>query len=433
MQWLTNSIIKVFGYKELRLAKELKVFEALSKDKIQQHQLIKLNALITHFRKFPFYEKLLAKYGIQNTTLNSLEELKNFPVITKDIIGANLSYIAQRPEAKLLNSTSGSTGKSFHFYQSKEMLQWRRAANIIHFGWIGVDYWKDRKLTVWGLSPKTNRLTYIMQEIKVALQGGRRLQGYGLDDEKCKEILKEMHKYKPACLTAYPGYAYAIACAGKKYNIKPPALKVIVISGEMVFEHQRKEMEKYFGCKTFNRYGSREFGAIAHECEQRTGLHIHPARLYVETDNNGEFLITDLNNFATPFIRYAIEDAGQVAEANCPCGRNYQSIVELQGRCHDIIKTKSGKLLPGQFWTILSKTVPGIEEFQLVQKNPELIEMRIIVNSTYKDENESKFHHKLHTIVGDEIKLDIVKVSRLELTPAGKRKFIIKEPQQNNQ
>lgn len=429
---LTNLIVKIFGYRELRFSKELKVFETLSKDKIQQHQLIKLNALITHFRKFPFYEKLLVKHSIKNTSLNSLEELKNFPVITKDIIRANLSYIAQRPEARLLNSTSGSTGKNFQFYQSKEMLQWRRAANIIHFGWIGVDYWSDRKLTIWGLSPKTKPFTYIMQEIKVALQRGRRFQGYGLDDEKCKAILKEMHKYKPACLTAYPGYAYAIVCTGRKYNIKPPALKAIVVSGETVFEHQRKEIENYFGCKTFNRYGSREFGSIAHECEQRTGLHIHPARLYVETDENGGLLVTDLNNFATPFIRYAIGDAGQVAEANCPCGRNYQSIVELQGRCHDIIKTKSGKLLPGQFWTTLSRSVPGIEEFQIVQKNPGLIEMRIIVDSNYKDENESKFHHKLHTIVGDEVKLDIVKVNQLELTPAGKRKFVIKERQENN-
>ncbi len=427
MRWLTNSIIKVFGYQELRLAKELKNFESYSKDQINFYQLEKLNYLIEHFRKFPFYSNVLKQHDAPDEKLTSLEQLKRFPIVTKDIISENLDYISSRPEAKLLNSTSGSTGKNFQFYQSKEMLQWRRAANIIHFGWIGVDHWSDRKLTVWGLSPKTKRLTHIMQEIKVALKRGRRFQGYGLDDEKCKAILEEMHKYKPACLSAYPGYAYEIARAGQKYNIEPPALKAIVVSGETVFEHQRKEIEKYFGCKTFNRYGSREFGSIAHECEQRTGLHIHPARLYVETDENGELLVTDLNNFATPFIRYAIGDAGQITDANCPCGRNYQSIVELQGRCHDIIKTKSGKLLPGQFWTTLSRSVPGVEEFQLVQKNPELIEMRIIVNSKYKDENESKFHHKLHTIVGDEIKLDIVKVNRLELTPAGKRKFVIKE------
>jgi len=95
---------------------------------------------------------------------------------------------------------------------------------------------------------------------------------------------------------------------------------------------------------------------------------------------------------------YAIGDAGQVTDEPCACGRNYQSIINLQGRCHDILTTRSGKQLPGQFWTTLSRSVPGIGEFQVVQKDPENIELRVKVGPEYRSENEQALHDKLRAM-----------------------------------
>jgi len=430
MRWLANLIVKAFGYRELRLVERMKAFETLSREELRRHQLRKLNALVAHFRTYPFYARLLADHGVAGRELTSLEELSRLPVITKDVIMANLATIAERPEAKLLNSTSGSTGRNFQFYQDQQMLLWRRAANIVHMQWIGVDYWKDRKFTVWGLSPKVRRLADLSQRLKVWLQNGRRVQAYGLDEERCAEILRIMHRYRPAAMTAYPGYAFELARVGRERQIAPPQIRAVVVSGEMLLDHQREAIEGYFACKVFNRYGSREFGSIAHQCSQGGGLHVHPGRLYVEADQQGELLITDLNNFATPFIRYAIGDAGQVSDEPCACGRQFQSIVDLTGRTHDILRTSSGRQLPGQFWTTLSRSVPGIEEFQVVQKDAEHIELRVKAGPGYRDENEHHLHDKLRSVVGDEIAMDVVKVDSIELTAMGKRRFVIRADQE---
>ena len=419
-------IVNLFGRQELKVVKQLERFEKLSYDQISESRLRKLNQLITHFRTYPFYRDLMKQCGSPET-LTHIDNLKRFPVITKDVIRSNLDYIAQRPESVYLNSTSGSTGTNFKFYQSKEMLIWRRAANIVHCSWMGVNYWRDRKVTVWGLSPKIKHVREWLQKVKVFVQGGKLYQAYGLDEGRCVEILDDMRDFSPASMTCYPTYGYALAQAGEKGGVKSPGLKAIIVSGETCFEHQKEKMQNYFGCKVYNRYGSREFGSIAHEDERQKGLLIHPARLYVETDQDGEMLVTDLNNFATPFIRYAIGDSGVICHRNEGSGKTaFDSIQNLSGRSHDMIRTKSGKQLPGQFWTTLSRSVPGIDAFQLVQKDKEHIELRAKVNSEYKDANEDKLHQKLKLVAGDEVKLTVVKVKEIEKTPAGKRRFIIR-------
>jgi len=426
MRWHVNAILSLIMHKAIRSANTMKRLEQSSSEAIENHQLKKLNLLINHFRTYPFYSKLLNDHNSPKESLTSLEQIKMLPVITKQTIRDNLGYIANQPNAKYPDSTSGSTGKNFIFYRSKELAMERRAANIVTHDWIGVDYLRDPKLVIWGNSPQTNRCAAFTTPIKLILRNNQMLQAYGMDEDKAFEFLQYMNKFKPVMLQAYPNYAQMMACVGRKRKIMPHPLKAIVLSGEMLLDHQKEEIESYFQCTVYNRYGSREFGVMAHECEHRSGLHILPSRFYLETDEHGELLVTDLDNYATPFIRYMIGDAGEVLQSNCPCGKSLQSIFNITGRSHDIIKTRSGKLLPGQFWTTLTRSVPGIREFQLVQHSKDNLELKIVIDSTYCEENESKLYHKLENLIGNEIKMTIKKVDKIEITPAGKRRFVIK-------
>ncbi len=428
MQMLFSWLAKSLSGNISRVVKELQSFETMSRDAICAFQLDKLNLLIDHFRSYPFYAALLAEHGVGGKKLHSFDDLRSFPVVTKDVIRENLEYISGRKESVLLGSTSGSTGKNFRFYQNPEMLLYRRAQNILMLNWVGIDHWLDRKFTVWGLSPKNHAMEGLLQSAKVFIQNSMRVQAYGLDEDRCIEIIQQIRRYKPAYIHAYPGYAYEIARAGIKHGIEPPAVRAFVVSGETMFDHQAEAIREYFGNNLFSRYGSREFGAVAHDRLGGNGLYVHPAKAFVESDENGDLLVTDLTNTATPFIRYAIGDAGTVvgpepgASAFC-----YQRIADLVGRTHDIIKTRSGKLLPGQFWTIMSKTVPGIGMFQVVQHDQDHVDLKIVAGPDYRDENEHKLHDELRQIAGDEMIMRVVKVDHIELTPSGKRKFVIKQ------
>ena len=178
--------------------------------------------------------------------------------------------------------------------------------------------------------------------------------------------------------------------------------------------------------RSYRRYGSREFGNIAHECRYGGSLHVIPSRFYLENGADGELLVTDLDNLATPFIRYQIGDIGQVSAIQCKCGFQHQSILNIQGRSHDVIRTKTGKQVPGQFWTVLSRCVPGIKQFQVVQRNLEAIDFNIITTKDYRDSEAHKLFEALKKVAGDEFCMNINKVDSIIPSASGKHKYIIK-------
>lgn len=423
--WSVHRAVMVFlphVYKQSRIMDRL---SRTSAGEIEHYRLQKLNALIRHFRTYPFYLQFLSDHGIPERPLKSLDEFSSFPIVTKSFITDNISYIAAQPSAHKINSTSGSTGVNFKFYQSRGMLTARSASVKLGYGWSGVEYWGDRKMVVWGHSPSHSKLEDAVIAVKQLLLNGRMLQGYGLDTAMSRDYLRLMHKDKPVVLEGYPSYIYKLAQVGTRENIKPFMPRAIITSGETLHHEQRELIEQYFTTKVTNRYGSREFGGIAYECRFHSGLHIAPFRFIVHEDANGELLVTDLDNYATPFIRYAIGDIGSVREINCPCGLTVDTLVSLSGRSHDIIRTRSGKILGGQFWTTASRAVGGIEAFQLVQYAVDSVELRIQTGADFKPENLKILEDKVHHIVGDELKLEIKYVDHIEPTKMGKLRFII--------
>jgi phenylacetate-coenzyme A ligase PaaK-like adenylate-forming protein len=80
---------------------------------------------------------------------------------------------------------------------------------------------------------------------------------------------------------------------------------------------------------------------VAVGCPHGTGLHIQSDRVVVEIqradgqirgEGPGEILVTNLFNWAQPFVRYRLGDRGVVAVVDCPCGFNGPTLVSLPGR-----------------------------------------------------------------------------------------------------
>lgn len=94
-------------------------------------------------------------------------------------------------------------------------------------------------------------------------------------------------------------------------------MESIITSGETLYPWQREGIEEVFGKCLYDRYGCREFGNIAHQCEEQECYHVNMERFFLEiVDKNGEWVkegergelvVTDLDNYGYPFIRYKIE------------------------------------------------------------------------------------------------------------------------------
>src|SRR5262249_20792418 len=142
----------------------------------------------------------------------------------------------------------------------------------------------------------------------------------------------------------------------------------------------------------------REVALIACECTEHCGLHLNVDNLYVEflredgspcaPDEVGYVVLTDLNNYGMPFIRYRIGDLGIPTNRDCPCGRGLPLMEGVTGRTMDIIHLPDGRHLTGLFFThiLLQHDFPGLESFQFEQTAPDCMKLRIVRGPGWRGE-----------------------------------------------
>lgn len=88
-------------------------------------------------------------------------------------------------------------------------------------------------------------------------------------------------------------------------------------------------------------YMTAEHGVIAAPCESGAALHVQADHLLVEIVGSdgralpagatGRVLVTDLHNYAAPYLRYDVGDRGRLVDGICACGRALP-LVELDAR-----------------------------------------------------------------------------------------------------
>ncbi|MBO4338033.1 MAG: phenylacetate--CoA ligase family protein [Lachnospiraceae bacterium] len=197
------------------------------------------------------------------------------------------------------------------------------------------------------------------------------------------KIIKQLNDFQPAMLSGYPSNL-ALLADFDELNIHPD---VVITGGELLTDDIREKLEHRFGCYVQTHYSCTEGGEIACECEEKH-LHINEDWVIVEpVDSNyapvpyGEMsdkvLITNLSNYIQPFIRYELTDRVIVHDEKCRCGRNTMWL-EIEGRTDDILEFDKGiRIAPMSLYKVLEE-VKSIRRFQLVQRAPDKVELRLI-------------------------------------------------------
>jgi len=160
--------------------------------------------------------------------------------------------------------------------------------------------------------------------------------------------------------------------------------------GEYLSDALRLRLSECFGCYVQTSYACTEGGTVACECAERH-FHINDDWVIVEpvdSENNpvpagvrsDKILLTNLYNFAQPFIRYEITDRVILHDEPCACG-NPSPWLELEGRTDDVVRlTQDGReirLAPLAIYATL-KEVHELRRFQLIALPENLVELRII-------------------------------------------------------
>ncbi len=312
--------------------KRLKASESLTLCELRKEQLLKLKVLLIHaYNNSKFYKNLYDNQGFDPKKFDSLDKLKDVPVINKnDLIANNKDIHTYKNNKNLIFSeTSGSTGQSLGFYRTKDWDASTRAAMFRGYSWYGVKPW-DRNGYFWGYNFSKSLKIRILD----ALQNRFRIFSY--DKENIKKFIKKLKKAK-----FLEGYSSMIYETAKIINNEGLAeklnLKLVKGTSEKIFDYYNVESQKAFGKKIVSEYGSAETGVIAFECPYGN-MHITMENVIVEVENN-EIIVTNLFSHSFPIIRYKLGDYVKMSDIkDCKCGMKHEIIEEVCGRVGGLIK-----------------------------------------------------------------------------------------------
>jgi phenylacetate-CoA ligase len=361
--------------------------------------------------------------------------LDDFPFLTKDIIRKEMKNMLSDDinQRKWYFTTSGgSTGVPIKFVQDLEYSQLTRWAVYESKSWAGY-HPGDRLLKLWGSSSENSAYKRFKTKVALWLLNTVFLDTFELSEQKIIEYIQIIKDFKPKLIVGYASSLYEIS----KYSferLKPlENIGAIVSSAGTLYPQMRQSIESTFGCKVYNRYGSREVGIIAAEDGTDKGLKLLPTTQVeiIREDGTqcaegeiGEIAITSLANYAMPLIRYKIGDLGSY--------RIHEGIFYLEkvaGRVVELFKTKKGKLIDGEYFTHLLYFQDWVKKFRFRQVDYDYIIVEVVTLSGKKPSQEmlSKIDTSIKKVMDEEIKVKWRFLDEIKPLPSGKYVYTLSE------
>lgn len=421
----------------------IKTLPYLRQDENDKRIILKLNKLLNHaYTTVPYYRNILDASDIVSNNkidLQSVDELQKIPFLTKKIIKQQKESIFSKnnhKKGRYQNTSGGSTGEPVVFLQDRDFLVNNQANFLLIESWRGVGLY-DSRLKLWGAERDTFKGTKpFTSYIREGLLNLTILNSFKMSPHDMRNYIELINKKKPKLILSYVQSIYELAKFAKKNNIEVKKQHSIHSAAGTLYDFMRDEIEQVFGCKVYNHYGSREVGAMASECKMQNGLHIIEDNNFIEVIDSagkpcepgakGEIVVTTLNNYSMPLIRYKIGDVGVLQTYKpCACGCTYPKLEKVIGRTTDLFTSLDGNKIDGEYFTHLFYFVNGIKLFQVTQETLNNIVVKIVPDQHVKSDDLSKIEDKIKFVIGDECLVDFEFVDTIPKTKTGKFLYTI--------
>jgi len=131
-----------------------------------------------------------------------------------------------------------------------------------------------------------------------------------------------------------------------------------------------------------------------------------------------------------PFINYDIGDRAQ-AGGPCPCGRGLPTLMALDGRASEVIRTPGGKVVAAgtlqYFRRVVPHTLDCVSEYQAVQTAADAVVLRVVPTPRFTAEYARRLEEALEDFLGPGMAVRVETVDRIAAEPSGKRLVIKSE------
>jgi len=364
-------------------SKFLDEVETWSYGKTKEYQFNSLkNVLINSQNNVPYYGKLFAEYEF-NPNIQSFEDMKKLPYLTKGIIMDNFNDLISKNfnGKKILFKTSGSTGKRLEFYGEDSMFK-KEAAYISHsFKSHNSSLYKEWSVWIRRHSPKDkNDLIVRDYELKRIY-----LSAFHLNDETINDYVRIINQSKTKTIVTYPSTAYWLSCLLEKNNLILDRITSIHGASEKCLPMWSEKIKSVFGFNLKMHYGQVEKVSFAYQSSFSENYHESLTYSFSEYDDNNTIIGTSFMNNVMPFIRYKTNDVVELLETPDYSFSSPLIIKEIDGRVDDMIVSESNSKIPSvNFYTIMSK-IKEIKMFQFYQKIDKSTKLSIVVREGFNE------------------------------------------------
>jgi len=194
--------------------------------------------------------------------------------------------------------------------------------------------------------------------------------------------------FEPKVLSVFPTNLIAIGRRCAERGVELPSVEMFYTIGETVSDETRSEVRETLGPEIVDTYSSMELGCIAIQCPESELYHVMSEAMIVEVIDEkghacadgqpGRLVVTDLLNFATPLVRYAIGDWAEPGPP-CPCGRGLPTLRRIFGRERNMVRVPDGT----RHWPRLGNAhylrIAPVNQLQVVQESLNDVELRLVV------------------------------------------------------
>lgn len=386
----------------------------------------------------PYYRELFKSLGFEPARLESLEDLRRLPLTSKADIRANMDRLkAEHAGALEKFSTGGSSGEPLIFYRGKERVSHDVAAKWRATRWWGVDI-GDPEIVVWG-SPIELGSQDRVRLLRDKFLRTELLSAFEMSNANLLQFTQRLRRFRPRMLFGYPSSLALLAeyVTNNGYKVDNLGVKVVFVTSECLYEHQRKAIETAFGAPVANGYGGRDAGFIAHQCPHGA-MHITAEDIVVEiVDEDGEILpfkekgeivVTHMSTGDFPFVRYRTGDVGSLSDDTCPCGRGLPLLAEIEGRSTDFVRAADGTVLHGLALIYVLREIPQVEAFKIIQESLTSITVQLVTASSEKKEQlETIVTEQFRRRLGNSLVVNFDYVNKIEREASGKFRYVVSQ------
>ena len=361
----------------------------------------KLFNLMDHcYAHVPFYRKAMLEKGLIPTDFNGISVLSEMPIIDKETIKSNYNDFIPIHISSIKGVKHGQTGGT-----TGSMLLKRNDANsrssvwgaFKRFeNWMGYSS-KDKALILMGghVIQKKNISYYrglVKKNIVNILKNQIAINPYNTDSKTLNQIISILLNNNIGLIRGYSQYLFNVCQKMQMRNIKVN-VPLVTTTAEPLMLEQRKIFKEILGAESFDQYGCGEIGGVAFECSEHEGMHITEERVIVEQTNNHDLIMTDLDNYAMPFVRYYNADQAVISNERCGCGREHRLIKQVMGRTCDYVVGMNDEYLHwAYFWHLIFDSgiskKRDLSKFQIEQESQNKIIFKYIAKQLDKDEEK---------------------------------------------